>query len=608
MNRGSSTMWLASVMVVALAWVGFWWQLQTMGSEVVTTTDLSVVDDEVLPQVEAVTSSHELATAAGLKMLERGGTAADAAFATAAVLSVVEPWFSSVLGGGTWALYYEASTDSVTSVDGVGPVGSLATPEDYAARAGTPGMHQANVPGAWAGWLKWLEEYGALELDEVLEPAITLAREGFPVSGTMAQWLRSQREITLARPEARRIYAPDGSLVAEGDTVVQTEMADTFDALVAAYQAARPSGRAAAIEAARAYFYDGPIAAAIVAFSDAQDGYLTLDDFAGFRAELREPIYIDYSDSIRVLQNPPSSHGITMLLALQNLSGFDFSQYTADDADAIHLQAEAIKLAFADRHYHVGDPARAAVPVEGLLSQQHTERQRARIDMERALAWPIEDGYEPLPEDLANTTTFHIVDKFGNGAAVTTSLGAQFFPVADTGIHINHRMRFMQTEPGPNQVAAGFKVRHTSNPYMAFKDGELYILGGNTGADTQPQAQVQQFLNIVEFGLSAQESVARPRFLSTAWPLTVYPYRVRNVLQLEEELSAATMQSLRARGHQVEVGEGTWGNGNMIVRDIATGDLDVGTDPRSDVGLGEKKLYVDDDIITITSPNISEPE
>ncbi len=580
------------------------WQLQTSGTTVVRGTDpgetATGFASEPLREdsVQAVTSSHALATQAGQEILDAGGTAADAAVAVAAVLSVVEPWFSSSLGGGTWALYYNADSGEVTSVDGVGPTGSNATRSNYAPRAGEPGIHQAIVPGAWSGWITWMREYGTMDLDEVLQSAITIAREGYEVSENLAGWLNSQAEVTRARASAAAIYAPDGELVQAGDTVYQHDMADTFQALADAYREALPEGRVAALQAAHDYFYLGPIAETLVAYSDANGGYLTMSDFARMDAQLHEPLRIQYNDQITVLQNPPNSHGITMLLALNYLRDFDFSNLTADDPDAIHRQAEAVKLAFADRHYHIGDPARIDIPIEGLLSDEHIARQIARIDMQQAMEWPIQDGYEPLPDDLANTTTFHVFDQYGNGAAVTTSLGAQFYPVADTGIHINHRMRFLSLEAdNANVVSPGYKVRHTSNPYMAFRNGELYILGGNTGADTQPQAQVQQFLNVVEFGMTAQESVARPRFVSTAWPSTVYSHQVRNTLQLEDidgGFPQVTIDELEARGHNVVIGDGVWGDGNMIVITDGGVDADVGTDPRVDVALGEKKLYKED--------------
>jgi gamma-glutamyltranspeptidase / glutathione hydrolase len=537
--------------------------------------------------VQAVVSGHELATEAGLKMIEQGGTAADAAVAIAAVLSVVEPWFSSALGGGTWALYYDAQRSEVTSLDGVGPTGSKATVADYSRRAGDPGMHQANVPGAWDGWMLWLERYGNLGLDQVLAPAIEIAREGYPMSREMANWLSRQADVTLARPDSLRVYAPNGTLLREGNTVYQHDMADTFEALANAYLSASGKNHRSGIQAARDYFYRGPIAEAIVEFSDRHNGYLTLEDFNNFRAQIVQPIYIDYNDEIKVFQSPPNSQGITMLLALNILKDYDFSGMDVESADYIHLVAEAIKLAFADRYYHVGDPDRIDVSVSELLSDRHAERQRERINMANAMFWPIADGFEPLDPELAHTTTFHVVDKDGNGAAVTTSLGAQFFVVGDTGIHINHRMRFLALQSGdPNQVTPGYKVRHTSNPYMAFKNGRLYILGGNTGADTQSQGQAQQFLSVAEFGLGAQEAVTRPRFVSTAFPSTVYSYQIRNTLQMEEGFPLSTVQELRARGHNVTLGEGTFGSANMIVLNPDGSNAETGAEPRESTSLG----------------------
>jgi len=538
--------------------------------------------------VQAVVSAHELATNAGVEVLAMGGSAADAAVAVAAALSVVEPWFSSALGGGTWALYYDASAGTVTSLDGVGPTGSKATPQAYAAVAGTAGIHQANVPGAWDGWMLWIDTYGRLDLGDVLAPAIRIAREGYTIGPQMADWMG--RSNILGRPEVARIYAPGGVILQQGDTVYQHDMADTFEALVAAYDDQLTDGRSAAFQSARDYVYRGPLADAIVAASDAGNGYLTIEDFHGFAASIVEPLAIPYSDEITVFQNPPNSQGITMLLALNILRDYDFSGMVPESAEAIHLQAEAIKLAFADRYYHVGDPARFDVPVAALLSDEHAASQRARIDMDSALTWPLLDGLElpePLDEAVAHTTTFHVVDRDGNGAAVTTSLGAQFLVIGDTGIHINNRMRFLTPEAGnPNQVAPGFKVRHTSNPYMAFRDGALYLLGGNTGADVQSQGQVQQFVRVVEFGYSAQEAVDVPRFLSTAFPSTTVPWVWGNTLRTEQGMADEVLSGLRARGHTVEaLAGGTFGNASLIVLH-PDGTGEVGAEPRNGTASG----------------------
>lgn len=549
-------------------------------------------DEQATQESAAVVSQHHLATEAGLDALADGGTAADAAVAVACTLSVVEPWFSSALGGGTWALYYDSETDEVTSVDGVGPVGSDATPDDYEARAETAGMHQAVVPGAWDGWMRWLDEYGELELDAVLEPAITLAREGYPVSPEMADWLETEATLIDDRSDTADIYLPDGELVEEGETVYQEEMAETFESLVVAYDDARDEGRSDAVQAARDYFYRGPIAEEIVAFSDEHDGYLTLSDFHEFEAELVEPISIEYGDEIHVFQNPPNSQGITQLLALNILDEYDLSDLDPDDADVVHVQAEAIKLAFADRYHHVGDPDRVDVPVDELLDDEYAENRGDRIDMETAMEWPIDTGLSER-SDADHTTTFHVVDADGNAAAVTTSLGAQFLVVGDTGIHINNRMRMLALEDDdPNRLTPGYKVRHTSNPYFATRNGDPFVLGGNTGVDTQPQGQTQQFLHVVEFGLDAQEAISRPRFVSTAFPSTQFPYDADNTLQMESTFPSDVIEDLEDRGHDVEVGAGMFGSANMIL--IDDNDVQIGAEPRISSADGDVTQLDDD--------------
>lgn len=526
----------------------------------------------------AVVSSHRLATEAGVAVLEAGGTAADAAVAVAAALTVVEPFFSSALGGGVWAVYYEADSGTVTSLDGVGPVGSLATLEDFRQRVEQPGMHQANVPGAWDGWMLWLERYGSLQLGEVLAPAIRLARDGFPVSAEMAYYLGVDEEVVRGFPDSAATYLTDGGLPGEGTILQLTDLSTTFQALQNAFDEA-DGGRSEKIQAARDYYYRGPIAEAIVAFSDEYGGYFTLEDFASFSAEIVAPISIDYRD-VTVYQNPPNSQGIAMLLALNTLKGYDFSGLGPVSADTIHLQVEAIKLAFADRYAHVGDPAFVDVPVEQLLSEEHAEAQRARIDPDAAMAWPISSGLDS--RRASHTTTFHVVDQFGNAAAVTTSIGLQFLVVGRTGIHINERNSFFSPEEGnPNVFAAGKKVRHTSCPYMALRNGRPVILGGNTGVDTQPQGQLQQVMHIVEFGFGAQEAVNRPRFVSTAFPPSTYPHQAANTLQLEAGFPDETVAELVNRGHEVVVGQGIFGSANVIVVADDGSEVVVGAESRT---------------------------
>lgn len=531
----------------------------------------------------AVVASHRLATEAGVEVLEAGGSAADAAVAVAAALSVVEPFFSSALGGGLWGLYFDALSSEVTSVDGVGPVGSLATLEDYRERVDVAGMHQANVPGAWDGWMLWLDRFGRLSLGEVLAPAIRLARDGFPVSAEMAHYIGVDEAVVRSHSDSAATYLVDGNLPAQGTIIQLTDLSNTFSALSEAYNGAAGS-RSEKIQAARNYFYRGPIAEQIVAFSEQDGGYFTLEDFSNFSADILSPISIGYRD-VTVYQNPPNSQGIAMLLALNILKGYDLSALGPLSAETIHLQVEAIKLAFADRYALVGDPAFVDVPVEELLSEAHAATQRARIDPNAAMTWPITSDL--TSRRASHTTTFHILDHDGNAAAVTTSIGLQFLVVGRTGIHINERNSYFSLDEGnPNVFAAGKKVRHTSCPYMALRNGLPVIFGGNTGADTQPQGQVQQLMHIVEFGFGAQEAVDQPRFVSTAFPPSAYPYQVANTLQMEYGFPDQTLEGLRARGHEIALGQGVFGSANVIVATEDGSEVTCGAESRTNDAAG----------------------
>lgn len=554
----------------------------------------------------AIVTDHHIATEAGVNILEKGGTAADAAVTVASVLSVVQPWFSSALGGGTWALYYDSESKKVTSLDGVGPIGSKASINKYSRKRYTPGMHQAIVPGAWDGWMLWLDRYGRLELSEVIAPAIETAYEGYNVSSEMASWLNRISGEIQDRTHASAIYKSKGELLEEGDTVYQYDMADTFSSLVEAYDERRDEGRKDAIQAARDYFYRGPIAEKIVSFSEEKGGFLTLSDFHEFKAEIVEPISIEYGKKNRVYQNPPNSQGITMLLILNILDGYELSNMNPNGADAVHLQTEATKLAFADRYHHVGDPEKVEVPVKELLDKDYAANQRDRINMDETLEWPIDSGLSHSSTDADHTTTFHIVDPYGNAAAVTTSLGAEFLVVGETGIHINNRMRMVSVEEGnPNLLSPGHKVRHTSNPYMAFRDGRPYILGGNTGVDSQPQGQSQEFLNVVEFGLDAQQAVSSPRFISTAFPSGTFPNHARNTLQVESDFPREPFDELRDRGHQIVVGSGIFGSANMLVLETDEEnerEVQTGVEPRVSTSKGII-VSLDDDGELVTQVN-----
>jgi hypothetical protein len=415
-----------------------------------TSRSLSAMQVEPGEYVQAVVSSHELATQAGLEMLAQGGTAADAAIAVAGVLSVVEPWFSNVLGGGTWALYFDAETGEVTSLDGVGPNPSNVTREDYAPRAGTAGIHNANVPGAWDGWMLWLDRYGRLDLGQILEPAIMAAREGHPVSPTMAFWLDTQADIILEMPDTAQVYAPEGVFPEQGEIFTQPQIADTFEAIAGAYEDALGESRAAAVQAARDYVYRGPIAEAIVAFSDANDGYFVLDDFGTFEAAIVDAISIDYRDDLTVFQNPPNSQGITMLIALNILKGFDFSQFSPDDPNAVHLQIEYHDVPYPRpvRQRRGGDDeSRRAVPRGGRYGHPH----------QRATAVPLIGRGERQRAGARVQGAAHIESLHGAARKSALYPGRKYrnrYPAARTAPAVHQRRRVWHDRSGSGRPAA----------------------------------------------------------------------------------------------------------------------------------------------------------
>lgn len=527
--------------------------------------------------VQAVVTTHNQATAAGVELLRAGGTAADAAVGIAAALSVVEPYFSRIFGGGVWALYYEAESGTVTAVDGVGPTGSKFTNEDYRGRVGQNGIHQANVPGSWDGIMLWLQNYGRLTLPEVLAPSIRMAEEGIVVSAEMASYMSRSYDAMAAHIPTASVYAPNGTFPVAGELIQYPDLAATFTAVGDAYLAA--DGRDNGIQAARDYYYRGPLAEAIVAESDAGGGYLTLADFAGFEAEIVDTVSIGYGSNMRVYQNPPNSQGITMLLALNTLQNFDHSGLDALDAATIHSQVEATKLAYGDRNAFIGDPDFVDIDLDFLLSDEHAAAQFERIDVNRAMQWPEN---APLNQsEPQNTTTYHVSDRWGNVAAVTTSIGLNFWVIGSTGIHINNRMLFTSPDPDdPNAAAPGRKLRHTSCPYIVLRDDVPFIAGGNTGADSQPQVQLQQLMAAIDFGMSAEEAIAHPRWISRSWVPSTFPHEVANNLQLEPSFPQEVVTELMDRGHVIEIGSLNLGNGGMIKFDADRRSATVGAEPR----------------------------
>lgn len=538
----------------------------------------------------AAVSSHSIATEAAMEVLRAGGTAADAAVVLGTTISVVEPFLSHALGGGSWMLYYDAQSGEVAAYDSVGPTPMAATRELFEEQGfhGENGIHRSNVPGAWGGYIELLKDFGSMPLDELLEPAISRARDGFPVSSQMLNWLPARAEIVSSRPDSAAVFLPGGELPSVGEQLTNENLAVTFEQLATAYAETRERGELTALDAAADYYYRGPIAEEIVRYSQANNGLFALSDFNDFRGYGRvDPIRVNYR-GVEVYQSPPNSQGITQLQALNILEGYDFSDLGPNHPEVIHLMTEALKLSFADRNRYVADPAFYDVPVEALLSREHAEAQRQLISMNASLEHPIEDVMGMGVADPRNTSTFHAVDQYGNMVAITSSIGASFMIAGETGITLNQRLSFMSTDPDdPNRIEPGKKVRHSAGPYLAVRDGQPYIAGGNTGADFQPQGQLQQFINIFEFGLDPQDVVDLPRFQPQAFAATNYPFAARTRLALEEgRFSQEVQDDLRARGQNVESASYFGRQNVIVVDDHGASAIRIGSESREEDSLG----------------------
>jgi gamma-glutamyltranspeptidase / glutathione hydrolase len=527
----------------------------------------------------AVTARDPVAARVGFKVLRAGGNAGDAAFAVGATISVTEPWFSHMLGGGTWALYRDAR-GRVEALDGAGTIGSLAeatffrNPENLREH----GMEWTIVPGAWDAWMVWLDRYGTMELDDLLAPAIDLAENGAPAGRTMVGWITQQEASIASRPHSAAVFLPGGAVPSAGDTIVQSDLARTLKIIVQAYRTARPEGRQAAFQAARDVYYRGPIGRAVAAHARENRGSLADDDFSTYTALFREPLVTAFDDWV-LYTSPPGSQGAVMAMALNTIQEALSPDAYWNQPETVHIVAEAMNLAHIDKHFYMGDPDSIDIPLDELLSREHAARQARRIRPDSALQWPQPGGLEAGHH---NTTTFSVVDADGNAAAITTSVGAQFVVAGNTGIVVNQRLQnVFYDDDNPNRLVPGRRVRHTVNPYMAELPGKQLVVGGNTGYDTQPQGQIQQFLNIARFDANAQEAVSRPRYIVHSFPDITYPHTVRNELALEWGYDRTVQTALEERGHRVSRGA-IFGNANVIVVDLANGGVEAGGDHRGE--------------------------
>lgn len=511
-----------------------------------------------------VTSNHPLASAAGLRILLKGGNAIDAAVATAAATSVVDPPESS-LGGNGFATIYIAATREVKAINFFGTAPAAATPEQFSQEKLNEGVLASPVPSNLRGYEALLAKYGTMKLADVLQPAIELAESGYAVSAELRRQIERNQEVFKKYPTTARVYLPNGKPPEVGSLFIQPDYARTLKQVAA--KGAED-------------FYSGELAKRIAQFYKEQGGILSYEDLKGYQARWVEPVTVNYR-GYQIYTQPPNSSGIAALEQLSILKGFDLKAMGHDTAPFLHRFMEATRLALADRNKWVADTDAVTVPIARLLSDDYAARQRERIGPDKAAAVFEPGSLDSKPS--GNTTHMSVVDRAGNMVALTQTLGDLFgsrVVVGDTGLLFSNQMRHMHLDPqSPSKIRGGVRPRSNQTPTIVLKDGAAVMAVGSPGSDSIWQRVPQILVNIIDFGMDIQEAVAAPRF-GYGGPLETGT-SIRPVWIVEDRVPRATIDQLRAMGHEIRIVPSEGGAANGVMRDPKTGILSGGADPRA---------------------------
>ncbi|MFC0218975.1 gamma-glutamyltransferase family protein [Pseudochelatococcus lubricantis] len=576
---------------------------------------------EILGRFGVVTSTHWIASAVGMSILERGGNAFDAAIATGLTLQVVEPHLNGP-GGDLPAIFYSRKRDRVEVLCAQGTAPAGATMDHYRAQGLSlipgDGLLATVIPGSFDGWMLMLRDYGTMTVRDVLEPAIYYAGQGHPVLPQVSAAIAQLGDFFRREwPTSYETWLPGGNAPAPRSDFRNPALAATWQRIVAEAEA-RP-GREAGIEAARDAFYRGFVAEAIQAYlatAEVMDasgarhkGVLNADDLAGWRATVEAPQTYDYH-GWTVAKTGPWGQGPVLLQALALLKGIDLADMDPAGERFIHTVVEAMKLAFADREVYYGDPAFADVPLDRLLSDTYNdERRRLIADDASLLLRPgrlpgfeeqhahttrmlaqMEGGavYEPTMAHLTarrgDTVHLDVIDRDGNMVSATPSGGwLQSSPVVPgLGFCLNSRAQMFWLEPGlPTSLAPGKRPRTTLTPSLALYDGRPTLAFGTPGGDQQDQWQLAFFLRYVHGHFDLQQTIDMPLFHTAHFPASFHPRTCKpGDLTIEETAGADVLAALRARGHGLNVAP-AWSIGRVTAaRRDADGLLRAAATPR----------------------------
>jgi gamma-glutamyltranspeptidase/glutathione hydrolase len=502
---------------------------------------------EVIARNGMVATSHPLATQAALQTLREGGSAVDAAIAANSCLGLMEPTGCGV-GGDLFAIVWDPKTRRLHGLNASGRSPRALTLEEFRRRGlkriPSYGPLPVSVPGCVDGWYELHGRFGRRSMASNLAPAIRYAREGFPLTEVIADgWARNVKNLS-GYSNVLAVYAPGGRTPAKGEVFRNPALAETLSTIAA-------GGRDA--------FYRGELARRITGFMKAQGGFLSEEDLVAHRSEWVDPVSVSYR-GFEVWELPPNGQGITALMMLNLLEGFEVAASGFGSARHLHWFTEAKKLAFEDRAAHIADPAFASVPVRGLLDKAYAQKRRELIRPDRAAATPVAGN----PQGGRDTIYLCVADSDGMMVSLIQSnyrgMGSGMCPDGLGFILHDRGEAFDLAEGKPNTYAPGKRPFHTIIPAFVTQGGEPFLAFGVMGGDMQPQGHVQVLMNLIDFGMNLQEAGDAPRAYHTdSSEPTGERIASGGQLYLEHGFPAESVRELVRFGHKV----GFTGSGNF---------------------------------------------
>ena len=526
-----------------------------------------------------VVTSHFLATKSAQDVLKKGGNAVDAAVTAAFSLAVTQPR-SGNIGGGGFMLISSESKDDVVAIDYREKAPGKATVDMFLDKEGNADSNvsryshlAAGVPGTVAGLALALEKYGTISLKEAIAPAIELADKGFVVTPRFSEGLKKKEKMLKKWPSSAKIfYKTDGSYYEPGDIFVQKDLAATLTRIA---------------DNGIKEFYEGKTAELLVAEMAKHGGLITLEDMKSYSPGMRTPVHGSYRGYDIYSMSPPSSGGTHVVQILNILEGYPISEYGHNSAKTIHLMAEAMKLAYADRSYYLGDEDFVKVPLKGLTSKEYAKELRAKINPEQATDSSTIAPGKVLPYESNETTHFSIVDKYGNAVSNTYTINFSYgsgIVVEGAGFLLNNEMDDFSAKPGvpnaygliggeANKVEPNKRMLSSMSPTIVKKEGKNYLVTGSPGGSRIITTTLQVIMNVIDHGLNIQSAVAAPR---------IHHQWLPDEIRIEEGLSPDTIKALGDMGHTVKKKSSMGAIQSIMVKD---GVMYGGADPRRSTAL-----------------------